>query len=185
MLDLLARSSKLEGDFEWGVAYHPYPQSLWRADTWKDSKPAFAFDTEMITLKNIEVLDAYLRRPEILFEDRPRGVLLSEQGFHTDKSYSPETLRRQAAALAYTFHKIRPLDTIEAFHLHRWRDHPNESGLLLGLRKLPQPGQPFGPRKQPTWDIYTAIDTPHETQATEPLKSVIGVESSSGSACAR
>ncbi len=174
MLDRLADYSRLEGDFEWGVAYHPYPQGLFQAATWNDTRPSFSFDSPYITPKNIEVLDAYLHRPPLLYKgEKLRTVLLSEQGFHT-KDYSPEAQQLQAAALVYTWHKIRPLETIEAFHNHRWIDAREEGGLLLGLRTLGDAKTPYGERKF-GWSVYQALDTPGEQDASAFAKELIGV----------
>ncbi len=174
MLDRLADYSRLEGDFEWGVAYHPYPEGLFHAAAWNDKRPCFSLDSPYITPKNIEVLDAYLHRQALLYRgEKLRTVLLSEQGFHT-KDYSPAAQQLQAAALVYTWHKIRPLATIEAFHNHRWIDARDEGGLLLGLRTLPVAGQPFGERKT-GWSVYQALDTPGEEAASAFAKEIIGV----------
>jgi hypothetical protein len=69
MLELLAEYSRVEGDFEWGVAYHPYPQSLFKADAWNDTEPTDDFDTPLITPKNIAVLDRWMHREEMRFYD--------------------------------------------------------------------------------------------------------------------
>jgi hypothetical protein len=174
MVDLLAEYSRLEGDFEWGMAYHPYPQSLFHAATWNDKKVDYTFNTELITPKNIEVLDAYMHQPRLRYQGKVlRSVLLSEQGYHTpDMSEASERL--QAAALVYTWHKIRPLESIVAFHNHRWMDAAGEGGLLLGLRRLPTPEDPFGAKKI-GWAVYQALDTPQEAEATAFAKEIIGV----------
>jgi hypothetical protein len=178
MVDRLAESSRKEGDFEWGLACHPYPQSLFKADTWNDKLATFSFDTPMITPKNIEVLDAYLKQPSLLYLGSIlRAVLLSEQGYHSD-GYSEEAQQLQAAAFVYTWHKIRPLRSIEAFHNHRWIDHPQEGGLKLGLRTLPDEENPYG-RKKLSWEIFKVLETEEETGATEFAKPIIGVEDSS------
>lgn len=176
MLELLARYSRVEGDFEWGVAYHPYTQSLFRSDPWNDTKTSYDFDTELITMKNIEVLEAYLRQPAMRYlGEQPRGILLSEQGFHTP-DYGDASEKLQAAALVYTWHKIRPLKTVEAFHNHRWVDHPDEGGLKLGLRTLPAPDQPDGTRKL-AWSIFQALEAENEPAATAFAQKIIGVQS--------
>jgi hypothetical protein len=175
MLERLVSHSKREGDFEWGIAYHPYPESLFEPATWRDRRAVWDFDTELITPKNIEVLDAYLHRPEMLYQGKAlRRVLLSEQGFHT-RNEGVEAQRLQAAALVYIWHKIRPLESIEAFHNHRWQDHPGEGGLMVGLRTLPSPGKPFGERKF-AWEVYAALDTPREAEITAFAKEILGVQ---------
>ena len=176
MLDWLAEVSRLEGDFEWGLAYHPYPQSLWQPQAWNDTLPTFDFETPMITPKNLEVLDAYMRQPNLLYGgEKMRGVILSEQGYHTPIE-SDMAHAIQAAAFVYTWHKIRPLQSIEAFHNHRWVDHPHEGGLLLGLRSLPSKEHPYGVRKK-AWETFQKLETSGEVEATQFAQDIIGVSS--------
>lgn len=148
LIDLWSELSESEGEseFEWGVAYHPYPVNLRNPDTW-DDEVTFDFDTPYITSKNIEVLPAYLG------PDRP--ILLSEQGFNTP-TLSVADQERQVAGILYTFRKIRKLPSIEAYHLHRYQDMPDREGnLRFGLldennnRKL-------------AWDAYVDLGTPAE-----------------------
>ena len=172
LLDRLVESSRLEGDFAWGVAYHPYPQNLRRPEAWNDSEATDDFDTRFITPRNIAVLDRWMHRPEMRDNaGHVRGLLLSEQGFNTPDD-SPESQRLQAAGFVYMWRQLRGLESIEAFHNHRWLDHPREGGLLLGLRKLPTAGRPYGYKKF-AWDIYRALDTAHEADVTRFADAVI------------
>lgn len=174
LLDRLAHYSATEGDFQWGVAYHPYPQSLLKPRTWEDNKAEASYDTKYITPKNIEVLDSYLHQPAFLYQGEPRTVLLSEQGFHTP-DYSERSMLDKAAAIAYTWEKIMQLDTIESFHYHRWVDHPMEGGLKVGLRTLPEPGKPHGERKEPAFTVLADLETDQAEATIEPLKDIIGI----------
>lgn len=168
VLVALQRYSILEGDFDWGVAYHPYPENLFAETAWNDKKVNQSLSTPMITIQNIEVLDKFMTHPLMLDSSRnPRSILLSEQGFHTD-SYSDQAQANQAASLVYAMSKIAKLKTIESFHYHRWVDNPNEGGLKLGLRTLPSPGNPHGEKKQ-SWFVYQAIGTPTESKLTRNL----------------
>ncbi|MHC4248077.1 MAG: DUF5722 domain-containing protein, partial [Planctomycetota bacterium] len=171
MLELLAKWSRLEGDFEWGVAYHPYPQNLRDPRTWDDKRVSQSFD---VTFKNIEVLDAWMRRPENRFRgERTRGVLLSEQGLNSP-DYSEESLRLQAAGLVYAWRKIAPLASVEAFHYHRWVDHEREGGLLLGLWTVREGTVIQAGRKKPAWGVYRALGTPGERAASRFAEALIG-----------
>ena len=143
MIDLFFLAAKQEGEFDWGVAYHPYPQNLRDPDTWLDADVTYDFDTPYITPRNLEVLPAYLG-------DRP--ILLSEQGFNTP-TLSEADQKRQVAGLIYTFRKLPELPTIEAYHLHRYQDMPDrEGGLRLGI--LDENGN-----RKLGWDAYQAIGT--------------------------
>jgi hypothetical protein len=209
MLKMLAEFSRVEGDFEWGVAYHPYPQSLFKADAWNDTRVTDDFDTPLITPKNLAALDRWMHREEMLFmgkggtveaelrspggpvasdqaeketngalgESRPttrgkvRGVMLSEQGFHTN-DYSEESERLQGASFIYMWQQMRGLETIESFQNHRWVDHPREGGLKLGIRTLPSEGKPYGEKKF-GWEIYKILDTPEEAKVAAELEEII------------
>jgi hypothetical protein len=167
-LNRLAESSRVEGDFAWGLAYHPYPQDLRNPATWNDRQVTDDFDTPLITPKNIAVLDRWMHRDDMRdAEGNVRGVLLSEQGFNSP-DYSDESQRLQAAAYLYMWPKLRKLNSVEAFHNHRWVDHPHEGGLLLGLRKLAEGGRPYGDKKL-AWYVYKALDTPSETETVTAL----------------
>lgn len=163
--DLLIRLTELSrdgGDYRWGVAYHPYPQNLFQPKFWNDRMAMFGYDSPMITFKNIELLPAYLKRPEMTFDGEPRRVILSEQGFHTPKDKDGETGEDvQAAAFALAQHRIEQTDGIDAFILHRHVDVRGEGGLLLGLRHLIPEGsdETLGAKKR-SWDIFRAAETP-------------------------
>jgi hypothetical protein len=175
MLELLARFTAAEGDFPWALAYHPYPANLRNPRTWEDAGVTFGFDTPKITPRNIEVLDAWMKRPEMRYRGEIRPVHLSENGFNSP-DYSPKSLADQAAGMAYAWKKIRPLETIEVWHYHNWIDNRSEGGLRIGLRRFPDdPEEPLGPK--PIWHLYKALGIPGEEDACAPFLPVIGITS--------
>ena len=171
ILDLMAAAGSREGDFEWGVAYHPYPVSLRNPRTWED-EVTFDFETPYITPRNLEVLPRYLEKPHLRFEGRPRGILFSEQGINAP-TLSPEDQALQAAGIVYTMRRVLQLPEVEAFHYHAYRDAPEaEGGLLLGLTN------PDSGRKQ-AWEVYRAIGTDREAEFSRfawPLLGILGPE---------
>lgn len=175
MLDLLCRISRTEGDFDWGIAYHPYPESLFVARTWEDKKASATLDTSVITMKNIEVLEAWARQAHARFRGkRVRIIHLTEQGFNSPE-YNQESLENQAAAMVYAWQKLKPLSSIAAFQYHNWIDNRHEGGLRIGLRKFPDdPHDPAG--KKPIWYLYRDLATEREAIACEFAKSVLGAE---------
>jgi len=157
MLELFAEMGRIEGDFPWGVAYHPYPLDLRNPDAWNDQGLTDSFDTPYITPKNVAVLPAFLNQPHLHYAGQPRGILFSEQGFNSP-TLSVEDQRRQAAGLIYMFRQLKGLDTVEAFHLHRYQDMPDaEGGLRLGL--LTETGQ-----RKLAWEVFRSIGTEDQTQ---------------------
>lgn len=171
LLDLFGEMAAAEGDFEWGVAYHPYPQDLRNPDTWNDRDVTGDFDTPYITPKNLEVLPAYLAQPRFLYRGAsPRAILFSEQGFNTP-TLGEADQRRQVAGLIYTFRKLPSLPTVEAWHLHRYQDMPDgEGGLRLGIL------DEHGARKL-GWHAYAAIGTDREGEFGKIADEVISTPS--------
>lgn len=173
-LDYFARRAREGGDFDWHLAYHPYPENLFEPRFWKDKTATMNEDTPRITFKNLPMLTAYLRRPEMLFEGRPRRVILSEQGFHTPKGPEGETV--QAAAFCYAYKRVESLDGIDAFILHRHVDNAHEGGLLLGLRALTPAGGEAHPKKR-IYEPFRLADTPEWEKAFEFALPVVGLKS--------
>ncbi|MDB6078877.1 MAG: hypothetical protein JWO82_2624, partial [Akkermansiaceae bacterium] len=176
MLELLSAFSRNEGNFAWGVAYHPYPQSLFNPRTWEDNEATLSFDTKKITPRNLEVLDAWMRQPAMLGpQGEVRTVHLSENGFNSP-DYSEISLRDQAAGMAYAWKKIEKLGAIQAWMYHNWVDNRGEGGLKIGLRKFPdEPGHPLEPK--PIWKLYQALGTAEEDPFCEPYLSVTKLSS--------
>jgi hypothetical protein len=174
-VEYFARRAKEGGDFDWNIAFHPYPENLFEPRFWKDkSATTNVLTTPRITFKNIELLPAYLQRPALLYQGRPRRIILSEQGFHTPKGTNGEII--QAAAYAYAYKKVEALDGIDSFILHRHVDHKDEGGLLLGLRGLTPNATEARPKKK-SWEVFRAADTPEWAQAFEFALPLIGKQS--------
>ena len=174
LLDLLLAFSGAEGDFQWGIAQHPYPESLFEPKTWLDGKCTLGFDTPLITYRNIEVLDAWVRQERALFRGTTQRKLhLTEQGFHS-RDYGESALREQAAGMAYAWQKIKALDSIETNHYHNWVDNRHEGGLRIGLRRFPDDAdEPLGPK--PIWHVYAKLETDGEEAACEFAKTLVGI----------
>lgn len=174
LLNILIGFSKTEGDFNWGIAHHPYPESLFEPKSWLDTKAIFTFDTPQITFKNIEVLNAWVTRPEVLYLGKhKRTVYLSEQGPNS-KDYSEQNLKEQAASMAYVWKKMEVLDAIDAFQVHNWIDDRSEGGLRIGLRRFRDDEQDPGGKK-PVWYVYRDLGKPAEKEAIAFALKVIGV----------
>lgn len=174
MLELLAANCIGEGDFPWALAYHPYPQNLFNPRAWEDEQASFSFNTDKLTPKNLEVLDAYMKQPQFLYRDKVRPVHLSENGFNS-KDYSEKELADQAAGMAMAWKKMEKLSSIESWQYHNWIDNRHEGGLKIGLRKFPdEAGDPLG--KKPIWHLYKALGTSEEDSVAKPYLQVIGVK---------
>ncbi len=174
-VDYFARRAREDGDFDWNIAFHPYPENLFEPRFWKDkSATTNVLTTPLITFKNIELLPAYLRRTELLYHGQPRHIILSEQGFHTPDG--PDGEKIQAAAFCYAYKKIEHLDGVDAFILHRHVDNAGEGGLLLGLRRNQPRDGDLHPKKL-IYDCFRAADTPEWGVAFAFALPIVGLKS--------
>ena len=174
-VDYFARKARAGGDFDWHMAFHPYPENLFEPRFWNDKTATTNADTPRITFKNLEVLTAYMRRPELLHDGQPRRIILSEQGFHTPSPsglpHDGETI--QAAAYCYAYKKVEAMDSIDAFILHRHVDNDHEGGLLLGLRR----NKPLETRpKKKIYECFRLADTPEWEGAFRFALPIIGLK---------
>ena len=174
LLELFARFARERGDFDWHVAYHPYPENLGDPRFWRDKTALPTDDSPRITFKNLDVLPRFLARPELLYHGQPRRIILSEQGFHCPER--PDGERDQAAAFAYAWWKVAHLDGIDAFILHRHVDHAHE-GLNLGLwthrpDTISTPG-----RHRQMYEVFRLADTPEWESAFAFALPVVGLKS--------
>ena len=174
-LDTFARLVRERGDFDWHVAWHPYPEDLRNPRAWADKTITTDDNTNKVTFKNLQVLTQHLEKPELLFAGKPRRVILSEQGFHT--LLTPEGEQLQAAAYAYAWEKIQTLPTVDAFIYHRHVDHAHEGGLRLGLwRNAPNSiADPHS--KKLIYDLFQKAGTPEWPQTIAPLLPLTGQKS--------
>lgn len=176
VLEGLVRRSRAHGDFDWDVAFHPYPEDLFDPRFWRDADAPVAFDAGKVTFRNIEVLPAWLDRPENRCNGRRRAVILSEQGFHARAGTDGEAL--QAAAFAAAFARVQAIPGIDAFMLHRHVSHRDEGGLRLGLRDFdPSSADPSSPgRALPSWHMFQAAETPGQDAAFASAVDLVGRE---------
>jgi hypothetical protein len=174
-VDYFNHLAKAGGDFDWNLAFHPYPEDLFNCRTWEDKTATLSENTPRITFKNIEMLPRYFRRKELLFRGEPRHIILSEQGFHAKPT--PQGELEQAAAYCYAWRKIVNLNGIDAFILHRQVDNAHEGGLNLGLwrHKPDTDAEPFS--KRPIYEVFRLADTPQWKRAFQFALPIIGIKS--------
>ncbi|SKA78043.1 hypothetical protein SAMN02745166_00455 [Prosthecobacter debontii] len=173
-LDTFARLVRERGDLDWHVAWHPYPEDLGNPRAWADQTVTTTNDSPKVTFKNLEVLPRHLARPELLYEGKPRRIILSEQGFHT--LAIPEGEKLQAAAYAYAWEKCRLLPTVDAFIYHRHVDHSQEGGLRLGLWRN-VPGSIADPEgKKLLWNLFQKAGTDPWRVAADACLPITGLQ---------
>ena len=175
-LDYFARRARENGDFEWHIAFHPYPENLFEPRTWNDKSATLSDGTPRITFRNLEMLPAYLRRAELHYEGKPRRIILSEQGFHTPNG--PEGEKLQAAAYAYAWYRANNIQEIDSFILHRHVDHGAEGGLKLGLWRRNEasraPSEPSTQKK--VYDVFLRADRAEWREGFAFALPIIGIQ---------
>jgi hypothetical protein len=176
IIEIMSRLSAAEGDFDWSLAYHPYPQDLTIPRFWEDDRALDALDTPLITFKNIEVLPRYMAQPHLLYGGRMRHLILSEQGLNSDETEESE--RIQAAAYALAYWKIEQTGGIEAFIYHAHVDHRDEFGLNLGIRRRDKSSDsPNAPGvAKLIYAVFKSIDGPERESLLAAAQAVIGQE---------
>ena len=175
MLEDLCKYSAAEGDFLWGVAYHPYPQNLTKPEFWKDDTRATYSDaSDYCTFKNLEVVSDWSMNSGHFYKgEKKRLLFLSENGTNSP-SYSESDLAKQAAGAAWAWKKVAALPGIDGIQWHNWQDNKGEGGLRIGLRKFPDESTDPGGCK-PSWFVWEAAGTDKEDSVFAPYLSVIGI----------
>ena len=188
IFDKVLETARAEGDFGWGVAYHPYPSDLRDPRFWADEYADLCssdFDTQQITYKNIDVLCRYLDLSANRYNGEVRPLYLTEQGLNSfsaaDQSAFPSEYgaytaekgqKLQAFAYAYSYYLIAAQPTVQGYILHRHVDAVNElvPTLSLGLWTCrPDSLQSDPLEKKIIYDVFKYIDTEKSLEYTEPL----------------
>ncbi len=172
VIDYMNKYSKEEGNFDWSIAYHPYPENLVYPDFYNDRSATFDFSTTRITFKNIEMLPAYLSQADYLYEGKPRRIILSEQGFNSKGDSFSE--KQGAAAYCLAYEKARKLDTIDLMTHHAYVDNRYEFGLNLGIRRLNEDDTVGEPK--PIYYVMKDMDTDMEKEHIDRARAFIGEE---------
>lgn len=175
MLEKAVEYSSAEGDFRWGVAYHPYPQDLTKPSFWiDDTQATYSLNSKYVTFKNLEVIDAWIRQKKNFYKGKTKRVLfLSEQGTNSP-SYSESDLALQAAGGAWAWKKVSKLDGIDAIQWHNWADNKAEGGLRIGLRTFAE-GSVSDLTPKPVWYVWKAAGTAEEDSVFDQYKTTLGI----------
>ncbi len=182
MIEWLNTKTKMEGDYNWGLAPHVYGYHLAQAgvyylDTYKNPKSILGIGdlsggrnvgitndyntTSKITFSNLELLDDYLNQDSLKFGNTVRSVYLTESGvssFWNDQLYGGENI--QAGIIASVYYKVSQLDSIKAFNYYRAFDNQTEAAsyAVFGLVKSDYQSTPSLEAK-PAYNVYKYIDT--------------------------
>ena len=118
------------GNYDWGIAIHPYPDPLTRVNYWKGNYD-MTENAQCLTIMNLSSLTDILDKDSFRMTNGGiRSASITELGF---SSYSGEKL--QAAAFAYCYYIVDNNPYIDAFLMNRQTDALEEiaAGLALGV----------------------------------------------------
>lgn len=171
VIDALSANSIAKGNYDWGVAFHPYPVPLTWPKFWNMPAQYKAMNlvsmnenTPMVTPQNMFVVTDYMCKPQNFdSKGQVRSLIVSEVGF-------PSSLGEgvQAAALSYAYLNAKYNQHIDAFIAVRDIDFQAEinQGLPMGLKNVN--GTP-----KAAYNVYKYIDV--DPSVTAPYLGQIGI----------
>ncbi len=162
MLDWLNSKEKQRGDYDWGLATHPYsigttPSNPIKNDVAvKTAEPITGnyITTPWVTSANLEVYQLYLEQPGFMYDNKVRQVLLSESSICCkDKSSVSEaaynqSMNEQAASNAAYYYRAAHLSCIKTISYFQIQDFSGPFGLI------DKDGN-----KRPSYNVWKYCDT--------------------------
>lgn len=183
MVEWLNAKTKMEGDYNWGLAPHCYTYGLFSPqvslmDTLSGGGRGVGMTgkyltSTKITFSNLEVLDKYLHSEKMLVGGKLRPVYLTESGVNSyDFGNGRNAEEEQAASIAQAYYKISQLESVVAFSYYRLIDHPNEQP-KFGLT------YPDGTLKL-SYEVYKYIDTQYSERVANKYLQYVEYQDNDG-----
>lgn len=167
VLEAFNEAARAHGNYDWGIAIHPYPEPLTRVNYWSQEYDK-TIDAPYLSIMNLNVLTDLLSEETFLDkEGEVRSVTITELGF---SSGSGERL--QAAAFAYCYHIVEANPYVDAFLMNRQTDAPEEvmAGLSFGVYEYDHSGKYIK-------DVFRYIDTDRSGEYTKFMLNILGADS--------
>ena len=167
VLEVFNRAALKGGNYDWGLAIHPYPNPLTRVNFWTGNYD-MSEDAAILTIMNLSTVTNILEKGN--YRDTAGGVrklAITELGF---TSASGERL--QAAAFAYCYSIIDNNPYVESFMMNRQTDAYEEmkAGLDFGVYNMD-----FTPKYLA--EVFANIDTTESDKYYDAMLKVIKAES--------
>lgn len=140
MIEAINAVACAQGNFDWGLAEHPYNYPMTWTSFWTPKNPDCAamiqhnIDTPYLSMENIEQLTDYMCLPGMLnTKGQVRPILLTEIGYS-----SMQGDEAQASAMVYAYQRVANNRFIKMIIFNRQTDYPLEvkDGLAVGLTGL-------------------------------------------------
>lgn len=167
VLEAFNEAALAHGNYDWGIAIHPYPEPLTRVNYWSQEYDKTR-DATHLSVMNLNVLTDVLSEEEYLDRaGKVRSVTITELGF---SSGSGERL--QAAAFAYCYYIVEANPYVDAFLMNRQTDAPEEvkAGLAFGVYEYDHTGKYIK-------DVFRYIDTDRAGEYMKFMLKILGADS--------
>ncbi len=167
LIEGINQAAHRHGNYDWGIAIHPYPNPLTRVNYWSQEYDKTQ-EAETLSIMNLNVLTDFLAQEEYLdTEGQVRSITITELGF---SSKFGEKL--QAAAFAYCYYITEANPYIEAFIMNRQTDAPEEmaQGLSFGIYE-------YDHSEKFLKEIFRNIDTEEGEGYVDFMLNILGADS--------
>ena len=160
MFDWLIKYEGGRGNYDWGLAVHPYPIGTTASNpvatdvNRTDYAHPITGDentSPWITAANLELYQLYLEKPENMYNGELRTVSITETSICADNS-KPESLYEQAASIAMYYYRSANIECIDAIAYFQLTDQSTTGKYPLGLMTLDGV-------KKPAYDVWKYVDT--------------------------
>lgn len=167
VLEAFNGAALAHGNYDWGIAIHPYPEPLTRVNYWSQEYDKTR-DASHLSVMNLNVLTDVLSNETFLDQNgEVRSVTITELGF---SSGSGERL--QAAAFAYCYCIVEANPYVDAFLMNRQTDAPEEvkAGLSFGVYEYDHSAKYLK-------DVFRCIDTDQAGEYRDFMLKILGADS--------
>lgn len=159
-------TARKHGNYDWGIAIHPYPDPLARVNYWSQEYDKTQ-EAPILSVMNLSVITDLFKQEMYLDTNKEvRSITITELGF---SSASGEKL--QAAAFAYCYCIVDANPYIDVFILNRQTDAPEEllSGLAFGIYE-------YDHSEKYLKEIFRYIDTEQSSEYTDFMLNILGAD---------
>lgn len=167
ILEAFNEAALQHGNYDWGIAIHPYPEPLTRVNYWSQEYDKTR-DASHLSIMNLNVLTDMLSEEAYLDRNgEVRSITITELGFTSGSGQ-----RLQAAAFAYCYHIVEDNPYVDAFLMNRQTDAPEEvmAGMSFGIYE-------YDHSPKYIKDVFRDIDTERSGEYTDFMLNILGADS--------
>ena len=172
VLDEFAKRVAKYGDIPWRVMINLRPSDAVSTDFRADAFATDTFDTQYLSIKNVNVLCDYLESSHLLYNGQSRPITVS---FGINSADESASMQLQAAMYALAYYKLEFIDDVEASIYYRHVDNSGENG-HYGLWTESEATMRYPASKKPIYELFDKIDTANSLKESEFALELLGIE---------